>query len=164
MSKKKVTEEMGLHKEWYVDAKNQTLETLPDFIKGLLDDYEHDYGTICHALTAGAIGSMWAMEKHPQGGITGFQAGCIMWEFIRNWNKTSNKTGLKLVDYDNMLYPQYEDKFDKTISKSTWNNLKKEATVQVNDKENGKMHEEVWSHMKAISEGVVPFGYTVDED
>lgn len=130
---KQITEGMNVHKEWYEKAKSVKLEELPDFINSLMNDYSHDYGTICHALAAGGIATMWAMNKHEQGGITGFQAGCIMWQFIREWNCKNNKTGLKMVDYDNMLFPQYEHKFEKTIDQSTWESIQKEAVNHINE-------------------------------
>jgi len=125
--KKNITEEMAVHTEWYREAKNMKLDNLTEFINKLMNDYNHDYGTICHALTAGGIATMWAMNNEPHGGITGFQAGHVMWEFIKNWQYSSNKCGLKMVDYDNFLYPQYEYKYQKTISKDVWNNIKKQA-------------------------------------
>lgn len=103
--------------QWYKDASSQTLETLPQFMNHVLNDYRHDYGTICKAIGACAIAAAWAANASPQGGITGFQAGAVMWEFIRNWNYRRNKCGLKIVDIDDMLYPQYGAKFDKTITK-----------------------------------------------
>jgi hypothetical protein len=131
MNKTTITEKMNIHKDCYKEASEITMEKLPEFLRKLTEDYSHDYGTICHALAAGAIATAWAMNKTPTGGITGFQAGAVMWEFIRNWNYSSNKTGLKIVDYDNMLYPQYNYKFNKTISSDTWKSLQKEAAEQI---------------------------------
>lgn len=137
--KQQITEEMKIHEVWYKEAKNMTLEGLPEFINHLMNNYEHDYGTICHAMTAGGIATMNAINKSDQGGITGFQAGAIMWEFIRNWMYRNNKTGLKLVDYDNFLYPQYEENFRKTIGACTWAAIQKEAATQI--KEADEQHE-----------------------
>lgn len=78
MTKIQITEELGLHKEWYEEAKKQTLNTLPAFVSNLVENYSHDYGTICHAITAAALGAANAVEESPEGGITGFQANCIM--------------------------------------------------------------------------------------
>ena len=36
-----------------------------------------DYGTVCHAIALSAV------ARTAQGGITGFQAGAVMWEFIK---------------------------------------------------------------------------------
>ena len=58
-----------------------------------------DYGTVCHAIALSAVATAWAANKTAQGGITGFQAGAVMWEFIKNWSYSSNKTGMRLVDY-----------------------------------------------------------------
>ena len=138
--REQISEEMKIHEVWYKEAKNMTLEGLPEFINHLMNDYEHDYGTICHAMTAGGIATMNAMNKSDQGGITGFQAGAIMCEFIRNWRyRMKNKTGLKLVDYDHFLYPQYEERFRKNIGAYTWAAIQKEAATQI--KEADEQHE-----------------------
>ena len=56
--KQQITEEMKIHDGWYKEAKKQTVETLPEFVRHLTEDYSHDYGTICYAVEAGAIGAM----------------------------------------------------------------------------------------------------------
>ncbi len=132
-AKEKITEEMQIHKEWYEQASKQTLETLPTFLNHIMNDYGHDYGTICHVLAAGSIATAWAMNAHKNGGITGFQSGAVMWEFIRQWNYTNNKCGLKIVDYDNFLYAQYEDSFQKTMSQSNFDAIKKEAINKIKE-------------------------------
>ena len=123
----------SIKKEWSKKAEKQTLDTLPDFLKELSENYTHDYGTICHAISTAAIAAARAMDKSEQGGITGFQAGAIMWGFICGWNFKHNKTGLKIVDYDDFLYPQYEEKFGKTINQETWEALQKEAAKKIED-------------------------------
>lgn len=112
--------------QWLKDAQEQTLESLPSFLNHLMNDYKHDYGTICHALSIGSIATMKAMNKCEQGGITGHQAGAIMWENIQNWMTEYRDKPLTLVDYSKMLYPQYDYHFDKTISSSTWEFLQKD--------------------------------------
>lgn len=129
-----ISEEQGIQKEWYEKAKEMQLEDLPGFINHLMEDYSHDYGTVCHAIAAGAIATAGAMNRHEkQGGITGFQAGAVMWQFLREWNFSGNKTGLRIIDYDDFLYPQYADKFQKTLSKSTWNTIQREAQKKVEE-------------------------------
>jgi hypothetical protein len=156
---KQITEEMGVHKEWYFQAKEQTIETLPTFINHLLNDFIHDYGTICHAMTSCSIATLWAMNK--KAGITGYQAGGIMWEFIRNWNYSHNKTGMKLIDFDNMLYPQYEYKFQKTISDSIFKALQEQAKTLISE---SSAVEKVKQHWQSIADGMVPFGYKITQD
>ena len=161
-SKIKITEEENIHNEWYLQAKDQTLESLQGFINHIINDYEHDYGTICHAMSACSIATMWAINKTDQGGITGFQAGAIMWEFIKHWNYTDNKTGMKMVNYDDMLYPQYDFKFQKTISESTWKSIQDVAKNHL--EENETAHPEVIAHWKSIVNGKIPFGYKIVKD
>ena len=130
-----ITEEMKIHEEWYKQSNDVTVEALPDFIKHLTEDYQHNYGSICHAIVAGALATIHAIDKSPMGGITGFQAGCIMWELIRRLSYQGNKCGLRILDYDNLLYPQHEDKFGKTITPSIWENVQHEAKERIKDYE-----------------------------
>jgi hypothetical protein len=127
----------AIKKEWQEKAKAATIETLPALLSELTEKYQHDYGTICHAVAIAAIAAAWAVDHSPTGGITGFQEGAIMWEFIREWNCSSNKTGLRLVDYDNFLYPQYADKFQKVLGKDTWQAIQKEAQRKIEEANKG---------------------------
>ena len=164
MEKIRVTEEMRPETEWFAQAKKQTLETLPAFVDHVMNDYLHDYGTVCHAITACAIAAAWAANESPgaQGGITGFQAGFVMWDFIRHWSHENNKTGMKLLDYDNLLYPQYEDSFDKVISPETWEAVQRQAKHELELTKHA--HPDVAAHWRGIVAGHVPFGFVVKED
>jgi hypothetical protein len=157
MEKVQITEDMGVHKQWYEEAKKQTLETLPAFLDKLANGYVHDYGTICHAHAAAAVGACWAMEHSEQGGITGFQASCIMWEFVKNW--MSYTSPLRLQDMSHMLYPQYKYSFT-TINKETWEWLQKEAKEKL-EKHKVLVHPDVQKHWESIIAGEVPFGLKV---
>jgi hypothetical protein len=109
------------------------------------------------------MGYGWAMDGHKeQGGITGFQSGFVMWGFIQNWEHLENQP-LKLVKYADMLYPQHEDKFKKTISRDTWKWLQDEAKKRL-EEDSKHMHPSVKLHMISIAEGKVPFGFAVVDD
>jgi len=58
-----------------------------------------------------------------------------------------------------MLFPQYEYAFDKTISKTVWENLQKQAKESIKDTEH--VSDTVIKHWQSIIDGVVPFGYIV---
>jgi hypothetical protein len=120
-----ITEEQNLQEQWYLRAKEATLETLPEFIRHLMNDYQHDYGTVCHAIAASAVAAAWAAERQPQGGITGFQASAIAWEFLGAWSDI--KAPARIVQYKEMLYPQMSDKFQKVITAETWEWLQARA-------------------------------------
>ena len=66
MDKMAITEEMHLEKEWFEQAREQKLETLPEFMNHILNDYRHDYGTICHAISACALAAAWAADNSDQ--------------------------------------------------------------------------------------------------
>lgn len=161
MERKAITEEMHLEKEWFEQAKEiRTSDELTQFINKVLNSYSHDYGTACHTIGACAVACAW-YGAHVEG-ITGFQASFVMWDFIKNWMFEYNKCGLKLVDYDNFLYPQYAYKFDKVLSKDTWEAIQKEAIRLL--EENDDACYKVRQHWKNISEGIVPFGYRVEKE
>lgn len=159
---KVMTKEMSLQDEWFKDAKEQTLETLPEFISHVMNDYNHDYETVVHAISACAIAAAWAAnrEKGAWGGITGFQAGFVMWDFVRQWMYSNNKTGFRLLDYDDLLYPQYADKFEKTITPSIWEHVQKEAKARIEETQ-FKVRPDVMAHWQSIADGKPPFGFTV---
>lgn len=174
----KITEKQHLEKEWYEEARKQTVETLPTFIHHVMNDYEHDYGTVCHAISACALAATYAADGQPQGGMTGFQASYVMLNFVKQFMYSSLKTSLRIVDYDKMLYPQYENYFDKLISKETFDSIQEEARRNIAEveeqkktlEESGEMrnavlvHPVVLKHWKSIAEGNVPFGYKVKEE
>ncbi len=137
--------ESKFREKYYDKAKNQTLETIPDFFKEMFEE-SFDYGSIYCAVAASALAAANAANHHKKAGITGFQAGAVMWEFIRQWNYSHNKCGLRIIDYDNMLYSQYEDKFQKTIGKSVFESLQKEAQIHL-DKDKAD-HEKYLVDMK----------------
>lgn len=156
-----ITESQGLQKEWMEEARKMNLKKLPAFLKKLTEDYSHDYGTICHAIAAAAIAAAWSVERTPQGGITGFQAGAIMWEMIKGWGIFGEGPKAMLC-YNDLLYPQYDYKW-RTISKETFDYLKKKAA------DNLKGHSEntspnVLDRWKSVAAGNIPCGYSIGKE
>jgi hypothetical protein len=150
--------------KWFAIARSDDMRTydeLTEFLKLLMTKYNHDYGTVIEAMTAGAIAAIHVMNGDKfQGGITGFQAGCIMWEFIKRFNHLEGP--MRLIMFEKMLYPQYEYNFERTISKETWEWLQEKAKEKM-CKEN-RAHPDVEAHWQTIIDGKVPFGYTIKED
>jgi len=157
MDKKVITEKMELEKEWFKEAaKVKTTGELVAFVNHILNDYVHDYGTACHAVAACALAGAWLGCE--SAGLSSFQASFVMWDFIKNWLMSSNVCGMKLIDYDEFLYPQYQYKFEKTIRKSVWESIQKEARKHL---ETDSACANVEQHWRNIAEGIVPFGYSV---
>lgn len=158
-----ITEEMKIHEDWYNEAKSMKMENLLPFLEKLTTEYGHDYGTICHAIAASAIAAATAVNATPAGGITGFQAGAVFWEFYRHWHAMNPDAPARLLRYENMLYPQYEHAFEKIISAETWKWLQEEAQKNL-EKEKEYVSNKVRTHWQSIVNGQVPFGYIVKED
>lgn len=159
---KDINEEMGVHKEWMERAKKMTLGDLPEFLRELTEEYNHDYGTICHAIAAAAVAAAWAVERTPQGGITGFQASAITWEMLRGWNGSMlGKTGTRILNYDDLLFPQYADKFTG-LSDTTWKAVQEKAKSNLEEVDENTSPRVV-EHWKSIANGSVPFGLHIAE-
>jgi hypothetical protein len=155
--------ELKLKDEWYKEAREQTLETLPAFMKKVLDVPDHDYGTICCAVAACALGAARAADNHPNAGITGFQAGRIMWDFVIEWLHIDGPA--RLVQYYDMLYPQYEHKFvDKTINKSAADWLRDRARKELAEgpERLADINPDLKKHWELLAEGRLPWGYRVE--
>jgi len=138
----------------------KTFKDLTAFIKDVEEHCNCGYGAAPRAIAQAALAVAWYLSS--KFGITGFQAGAVTWDFITDWNCIDNKCGLKLVNYNDMLYPQYYHKFNKTISSDTWEALQKQAQENLASSEDAC--QSVRTHWKSIIDGVVPFGYTVVDD
>jgi hypothetical protein len=155
----KIKEEDKLQNQWYEEAGKMTEENLPAFVHKLAHDYDHDYGTICHAIAAAAIAAAWAVERGPHGGITGFQAGAIMWQFVQKWMHYSG--AMRLLQYDDLLFPQYASKFN-TLSPNTWKDIQEKARQHLAEED--KAHPSVVAHWQSIVDGKIPFGLQLGSD
>lgn len=135
------------------------LDDLIKFLKYVKENCNYDYGVAPRSIAQAALATAWYLSK--EFGITGFQAVFVMFDFIRDWNFSNNKCGLKIIDYDDMLYPQYYDKFEKTISRETFEELQKEAEENLKNTEYA--HPNVVAHWQSIVEDKVPFGYKIKD-
>ena len=135
------------------------LDDLMEFLKYVKENCNYDYGVAPRSIAQAALATAWYLSN--EFGITGFQAGFVMFDFIGDWNFSNNKCGLKIIDYDDMLYPQYYDKFEKTISRETFEELQKEAEENLKNTE--YTHPNVVAHWQSIVEGKVPFGYKIKD-
>lgn len=139
--------------------KTATLETLPALLTEMAG-FQHDYGSICLACAFAATAAAWAIEHSPSGGITGFQAGAVGWEFLRQWGSPEiGKIGARLLRYDDLLYPQYADKFT-AISAETMAAAQKLASENLAEKGDYAVPEVV-SHWQSVADGQVPFGLRI---
>ena len=93
---------------------NVTIDTLESEIRDVMSA-DHDYGTICVAIGHIAAAAARAADRMPSGGITGFQAGAVFWEFTRAWGVFGDGPK-RVVTYADMLYPQYADKMAPTLA------------------------------------------------
>jgi len=146
--------------EWYREARTiDSPEALRQFAEHLVTAYRHDYGTICHAIAAAALAGAYAVENSPTGGITGFQSGAVMWQFIQEW--TQEPGPKRLVKYADLLYPQSVARL-VSLSRSTSDWLQAQAQEKLDTADVARVHPDVWAHWQQLAEGHIPAPFVVD--
>lgn len=122
-----------------------------------------DYGTVTYAMAACALAATTVFDNGPNGGITGFQAGFVMWAFIQRF--TMEDGPMTLIKWRNMIYPQYQDKFanPKEIDRDLYEEIVDHAR-QTLEASGINMHERVMTHMVEVAAGRLPWGYTVKQE
>lgn len=148
--------------EWRTGAQGCTLETLPEFLRHLLEDYRHDYRTVAFAVGAGAVATAFAMSEELPAKLTGPQAGGAMWAFVRAWMYEGQETPLRITDYSKLLYPQMEADFTR-IPTYAWEWLQQAAAEAV-EGASEDIHPSVKGHWLKILNNVVPFGLKVESE
>ena len=150
----------GVHLEWYELAKEVTEETLAEFVRHLMHDYEHDPQSQGHAVAACVLATAIVGTKI-QGRTIGL-VDTVADVFISRWVYPENQAGWILRNYDQMLLWFCSIEFEKRINKDTWEALQKEAAVRLPDSSDVDPREV--EHLQSIVDGIVPFGYTVDKE
>lgn len=140
----------------------KSFDDLVSFIKDVDDHYNIGYGDAPRAIAQAALATAWYLSG--RFGITGFQSSATLWDFIEDWSSVGKKTQCaKIIDYDNMLYPQYEDKFDKSITPEAWKRIQ-EAAENLLENDASHAHPNVVKHWKSIVDGKIPFGFYITEE
>lgn len=135
------------------ESKVPTFDTpdeLMTYINGLVEPEDtHDYGTCVYAMSMAATAA-FNFVAHKLG-VTGFQASCADMDILartRGW-----KHGFRILNYADLLYPQYRNKFDGCnyesllIENGAW--LRDEATKLLT--ENGTAHPAVREHWQRLA-------------
>lgn len=153
--------EMSFCKKWIDSAKHVTAETLIEFINDTMYGYVHTYNSYVYACTACAIAVVHAHGKE----MTGFQASVVAIMFPLYFWYSDSVCGINLRNYDEMLYPQYEHKFEKTIPSDTWDALQAKAKILIESsrEDDSYVNQRVLDHWQSIVDGIVPFGYSVEK-
>lgn len=155
--------EKGFKDKYGPRAREVKYGELQTFIDEMFAE-ELDYGTVCYAVALAAVAAAWSANKHPtQGGITGSQSGFVLWEFIRGWDQSRiGELGARLVNYDDMLYPQMGDRFAWTINAEQHEKLQAMAQEKLSgDVE--YVHKKVLEHWQSIVDGELPHGFKIKE-
>ena len=140
-----------IKKQWLdevktIDSKNK----LDRFVRKVMQGYEHDYGTYVWALSV----CTKAFVRYYGSAMTGMQASFLMWQIIRDTFGKKDKLGLKLVEYEWVLFPQYIERFKTEFDEETHTKaieLAKQYLVEYKD-----ASDDVKKHWEKIASGWLP--------
>lgn len=127
----------------------KTLDELNKIIEQLTER-KHDYGTCVYAMSIAAV----ATFNYVAGklGVTGFQASCADLDILRRTRDYEN--GFSIINYDNLLYPQYWDD-EHFPSKEQLLEKNKEQLAKAAKKKlkesNGSAHPNVIKHWEMVA-------------
>lgn len=151
-----------LRAKWLTEAREvSTPQQLGTFLE-MLANHPHDYNTCVEATVAALLATMRVMSKRL--GLTGFQASVIALKVAAEIMVIRGP--LKLIRYEQMLYPQNEHYFAREISPDTWSWLRAAAESKVKfylEEKDPHVHPAVLEHWKSILSFKIPFGYTLEK-
>lgn len=148
---------------WFKEAKNCRLDdgSLQKFLDHLKNDYLHDYGTSARATAAAAFATANAFARCE--GLTGFQWSCVAMDVLGQICFPDNKLGFTVIDYDNLLFPQYEYRFTGCkISAEGAEKLRQEAKAQISESD-GIVHPVVMAWWQKLANGQFPEWLKIEE-
>jgi hypothetical protein len=141
---------------WFKEARDCRLDdgSLQRFLDHLRNDYLHDYGTSARATAAAAFATANAFARYE--GLTGFQWSCVAMGVLGHMLFPDNKLGFTVINYDDLLYPQYEYRFtERKISAKGAEKLKQEARAQISESD-GLVHPDVMAWWQKLANGQFP--------
>ena len=157
------TRDRNIWEGWFKAAKKCRLDdgSLAKFIDHLKNDYLHDYGTSARATSAAVFATANAFARHE--GLTGFQWSCVAMDVLGQMCFPDNKLGFTVIDYDDLLYPQYEYRFtERKISAEGAKQLKQEASRKIAESD-GMVHPDVMAWWQKLANGQFPEWLMVEE-
>lgn len=155
--KKFVSESDKAHEEWYKRSRDIKMDQLVPFLNELLDGYSHDQNTIVHAMCAGCLATISAMNGHPEGDIGKHQAHKLLGLFVRKWAQVEGPA--KLWSWAGLLHPSNESHL-MVIPKDIANWLKDQAGKLL--KSGQYKDEDQRAHLIKIIDGIFPWGFRAD--
>ena len=150
----------NLKQKWKEESEKLDIDSLGPWIKDITLNTKHDYNTVAEAVVAATLAASDTVGKTL--GITAFQHGWAGGQVLLRFQYSTNKAGIKIIDFDNMLYPQYGDRFDRTIDQNTWSSLQKEAKRLLSER-GEDCHPDVKEHWQSIADGIIPFKYKLED-
>ena len=147
-------DEKFVYEERKPEIESATFDNMMDIVEKYFHEYEQDYDSVVEITEACCEAMAWACSEKL--GLTGFQASCVGLLFLQRFNGIGKNVGLKVLDYDAMLYPQNAERFEPCVERSIFEGMQRQAIANLNELENSRhVHPEVELHWRRIADGIV---------
>lgn len=128
----------------------RSIDELTDIICDLTER-KHDYGTCVYAMSIAATAAFNYMASTL--GVTGFQASCADMDILRRTRGYEH--GFQVINYENLLYPQYEDQFGlsraKLLADPGVRKIVRAAAKKLLKDRSADAHKDVLAHWKQLA-------------
>jgi hypothetical protein len=160
------TGDAGLIATWFDRAQHmRSAVELADFVSDLAERPDHSMESIVHAAAAVAVAASAVVLRSPSaeklGAYHSVMAHNLMaWRYIEEFGGFDDGPK-RMLQYQQLLYPRFADKFGKKIDRATMDWLIAKAKEIL---ESGRtLHSSVRFHLEGISCGIPPFGFEIEE-
>ena len=120
------------------------------FIRNITKEND-EYGKAVYCMSLASVATFQYMSHIL--GVTGFQASCADMDFL---SRTRNLEMWEILSYEDMLYPQYNYKFENVITRDVFNWMRNKAEINITSHPDA--HPDVITHWRNIVKGIVPLG------
>jgi hypothetical protein len=159
--------DMQVINQWFERAHRVTsMAQAGDLALDFLRSYEHGLDTLPHVVALAAVAAATVIANSAEGKALGVDKSVqahnlATWVFIEEFGGFDDGPR-RMLQYRQMLYPTNQKRFEKTIDRSTRDWLIAQAKETL---ESGRdLHPAVQQHLGPIALGIMPWGYTVEEE
>lgn len=151
---------------WFDRAQRmRSAVELADFVSDLADRPDHSMESIVHAAAAAAVAAsavvLTSASAEKLGAYQSVTAHNLMaWRYIEEFGGF-DEGPKRMLQYQQMLYPRFADKFGKKIDRATMDWLVVKAKEIL---ESGRsLHSSVRFHLEGLACGIPPFEFEIEE-
>lgn len=152
-------------KGWAEKAYQTDLEQIPEFVRGIVDNYKHTGISKVNVVNIAMTCMLKQFFDNKLFEMTEPEVDTAKWTLIKMLFPAMGDGPISLIKWNNLLSRTAEPYF-KSISQGTFDDIRSTASLLYNKykDEPGTYSPEDLAHWKSLIDGNVPFGYRIIEE